>query len=406
MKFRSIRIEAWKQFEHIDIKFHSSVTILTGANGSGKTTILNLLGRHFGWNRPEVATPTKTPSGGYKWLNWLRDKIGSDKNRKIGEIHYSEGFAELRVPTENQAEYQIEFKGTTKIDGLNIPSHRAIYAYQQVPHISTTKRSRKDAFQISKNSTQKRFQLGQVIQQHPNFHIKETLLSWAVGGAGNEFISPDPQLYGYYKDFETILRNVLPESLGFKRIAIRSYEIVLETQSGDFLIDAVSGGISAVIDLVWQIYTCSEDNEGDLVVLIDEVENHLHPSMQRRILPDLVLAFPNIQFIVTTHSPLVVGSVKNSRVYALSYNPDKFVVSQELDLINKSKTASEILTDVLGVPITMPIWAEIEMTRILSFNRNSLPPEEYIAKIRRDLITAGLGEYFPEAIIRASKDWQ
>ncbi|MBP7722945.1 MAG: AAA family ATPase, partial [Alphaproteobacteria bacterium] len=50
---------------------------------------------------------------------------------------------------------------------------------------------------------------------------------------------------------------------------------------------------------------------------IDEVENHLHPSMQRQVLGDFLEAFPNVCFIVSTHSPLIVGSVIASRTSGL-----------------------------------------------------------------------------------------
>jgi predicted ATP-binding protein involved in virulence len=51
--------------------------------------------------------------------------------------------------------------------------------------------------------------------------------------------------------------------------------------------------------------------------LIDEVENHLHVELQKNILPLLTNFFPNIQFIVTTHSPFVLQSIENSVVYDL-----------------------------------------------------------------------------------------
>ena len=58
--------------------------------------------------------------------------------------------------------------------------------------------------------------------------------------------------------------------------------------------------------------------ETDGVVLIDEVDAHLHPAWQQKIVPGLNKAFPKIQFIVSTHSPFVVGEVKPSSLFILT----------------------------------------------------------------------------------------
>lgn len=404
MKFQSISIESWKQFEDVNIRFHPSVTILTGANGSGKTTILGILGRHFGWARAELSTPTKNDETGiFQWIPKIFWKK-PDNHVKIGEIQYEKGKSELRLPRQDGPQYEVQITGRVNFQGINIPSHRPIFSYQRVPHISTQKRTKNEAYNLVMQSTLQRYNNGH--SQSSNYFIKETLLSWAVGGSGNEFITADAEMREHFLGFESVLKKVLPESIGFRKIAVRAYEIVLETKSGDFMLDAVSGGVSAVIDLAWQIYNCQRDEGGGLVVLIDEIENHLHPSMQRRILPDLAAAFPKTQFIVSTHSPLVVGSAKDSKVYAFAYNESNRVISQELDMVNKAKTASHILNDVLGVPVTMPIWAEGELDRILSKYMNIQNPETQFASIRGELSEAGLADYFPDALVKLARDWK
>ena len=60
------------------------------------------------------------------------------------------------------------------------------------------------------------------------------------------------------------------------------------------------------------------DTEG--IVLIDELETHLHIELQKKILPFLVEFFPNIQFIVTTHSPFVLNSIEDAVIYDLEKN--------------------------------------------------------------------------------------
>ncbi|WP_137817455.1 AAA family ATPase [Pseudomonas sp. 2FG] len=404
MKFKSLTIDSWKQFEEVSIHFHPSVTILTGANGSGKTTVLSLLGRHFGWAKVELATPTKNKeTGKFQWLSRLFGRKDVT-DLKIGEITHDKGKSDLLIPQQDGPQYHVQITNQISFPGINIPSHRPIYSYQQVPHISTQKRTKHDAYSLVMQSSLQRHNNGH--SQSSNFFIKETLLSWAIGGSGNEFIAADKELHEHFIGFESVLKKVLPDTIGFRKIAIRSYEVILETDSGDFMLDAVSGGVSAVIDLAWQIYNCQRDESGSLVVLIDEIENHLHPSMQRRILPDLASAFPNVQFIVSTHSPLVVGSARESKVYAFTYDDNKRVISQELDLINKAKTASQVLNDVLGVPVTMPIWAEAELDRVLVKHKHIQNPETQFANIRSELSACGLGDYFPDAIVKLSRDWK
>ena len=53
------------------------------------------------------------------------------------------------------------------------------------------------------------------------------------------------------------------------------------------------------------------------VVLVDEIDLHLHPEWQQRILRDLQNIFPNVQFIVSTHSPFVINSIENAIIYDL-----------------------------------------------------------------------------------------
>lgn len=81
------------------------------------------------------------------------------------------------------------------------------------------------------------------------------------------------------------------------------------------------------------------------IVLIDEVETHLHPKWQRRILPALQETFPNVQFIVTTHSPLVLSTVKPENIRVLS---DFRLVERRPNTFGRSSDA--ILADVLDVP--------------------------------------------------------
>jgi AAA domain, putative AbiEii toxin, Type IV TA system len=98
------------------------------------------------------------------------------------------------------------------------------------------------------------------------------------------------------------------------------------TQAGIKLpIGALSDGYRAYIgwvgDMLYHICMGAPsgaklvENRG--IVLVDEIDLHLHPEWQRRVIPTLAKTFPNIQFIFTTHSPIVVGSVEWSNIHVL-----------------------------------------------------------------------------------------
>lgn len=87
------------------------------------------------------------------------------------------------------------------------------------------------------------------------------------------------------------------------------------------------------------------DTEG--IVLIDEIDMHLHPNWQRHIIEDLKRTFPKIQFIVTTHSPFIVQSVKAEEVISLDgelINEDPFtksieeIAEQDMDVVDVKRS--------------------------------------------------------------------
>ena len=89
-----------------------------------------------------------------------------------------------------------------------------------------------------------------------------------------------------------------------------------------FKFDELSSGYSAIIDIVTDLMMRMEKNYGknydvEGVVLIDEIDAHLHIELQRKILPFLTELFPNIQFIVSTHSPYILTSISNAVIYDL-----------------------------------------------------------------------------------------
>jgi predicted ATP-binding protein involved in virulence len=90
--------------------------------------------------------------------------------------------------------------------------------------------------------------------------------------------------------------------------------------------------------------------EGSGIVLIDEIELHLHPQMQQEIIPRLSQTFPNCQFMMTTHSPLVVSHIPSQGVYCLKETPNGIIVLNTESSMGKSR--EEILQELMEVSPT------------------------------------------------------
>jgi predicted ATPase len=403
---KSINIESWRQFDKVQLNFHNRLTILTGANGAGKTTILNIINQHFGWQNQLVGTAKRDKkTGGLNyltgfWKKLLENTISPNDNNpdKIGTLHYSNGQqANLLIPKKIGTVYNVQIERQLPLNGFNIPSHRPIYQYQAVPNISTSVITKKQAFNSYRQSQKQRY-FSQRTDKTETYYIKETLISLAALGYGNQIVNPNEGAIKIYEGFIDILKTVLPPKLGFKSLSIRIPEVILETESGEFSIDAVSGGIASIIDLAWQIYMF-DDSEKPFVVSFDEPENHLHPEMQKTLLPNFLQAFPNVQFIVASHNPFIISSVNDSNVYALVYNKENKVTSELLDNFEKSGTANEILRQVLGIETTTPEWVDDRLDQVLNkYSSTGITPEN-IQTFKNELTEIGLDKYINQAVV-------
>ncbi|MEY0837571.1 AAA family ATPase [Providencia alcalifaciens] len=406
MNFDRLTLNDWQQFSNIEINFHPRVTILTGANGCGKTTILSLLARHQGWQNVSLATPkTDRFSNALRYFsltNFTRKKTESDRN--VGTIRYTnQELANILVPEVDTAQYQLSISNQQNVSFFFIPSHRQIFSYRRVSEINTARKERRTAFhEVESNHIQK---YAGYSNEPSSYLMKRTLLGWVINGYGikngDKVIMPaDPQQIINFEGFCQVLRLILPESIGFENIEVRDYEIVFSCNGGEdeFLLETASGGISALIDIAWQIFMYDTDAKEPFAVVIDEVENHLHPSMQRTLLPSLLAAFPHAKFIVSTHSPLIVTSVEDAYVYALRYNSSNKVDSFLLDFRLEVKNAVDILDEVLGVSTTIPAWAVGKLSSILQKHSDKDPTSESLAELRVELTQAGLGNLLPKAI--------
>lgn len=141
-------------------------------------------------------------------------------------------------------------------------------------------------------------------------------------------IQNEKSIREWFDRFEKALRILLDDDSITLRYDYRNYRFVLlqedrEPSSLNQLSDGYSSVLRILSDLImrmdqnWLFKSQLSEYNKEGVVLIDEIETHLHIELQRKILPFLTDFFPRIQFIVSTHSPYILTSISNAVVYDL-----------------------------------------------------------------------------------------
>ncbi len=141
------------------------------------------------------------------------------------------------------------------------------------------------------------------------------------------------------------------------------------------------------------------------IVIIDEVEQHLHPKLQREILGRLNEKFPKIQFIIATHSPLcVTGTADVSdgyKIFSVAYDEDDETTEINSEPVPQGLFAHQVLLDYFGLPTTLSASLGEKYERMnelfLKNKRNSKEDKEY-KRLKKEIneISPTLGESMKE----------
>lgn len=134
------------------------------------------------------------------------------------------------------------------------------------------------------------------------------------------------------------------------------------TLSVQQLSDGERGVLAIVLDLTRRLAQANPEMndpaaEAEAVVLIDEIELHLHPGWQRQIVGNLTKAFPKCQFIATTHSPQVIGEVEHDRIHIMAdgeiYSPtytfgvdSSRVLEEVMDTDPRTRKVKDLLSEI------------------------------------------------------------
>ena len=226
--------------------------------------------------------------------------------------------------------------------------------------------------------------------------------------------------------FETVMRKICEVAsdimmgfpIGFVGIDLDSggFFPQFETIDGSVPLNTLSQGTQSIIQWLAHLsisYSEYYDNAADFagmpgVLIIDEIDAHLHPSWQRRIIPTLTKHFPRLQIFCSTHSPLMVAGLKAGQVQLLQRDGNGRVTVSTNETDIAGWTADEILRHFMGVPDPTDIAAEKRLARLqdLQLTRNPTATEaaeleELRQTVSQDLVRSPMSgqlEHFADVL--------
>ena len=340
IKFRSISFKSFRTFDDFKInceKDESSLyqwTVLLGNNNTGKTSILKAIAN----------------------LRPVRVKTQQKEDK----------YEEYSMPAVIAKRY-FQHQQTEDAEDIHIISNLTNYYHWQYGH----KMSSVDV----KDKLASFYLFGYGVSRYPS----KTSLSEQSCGDCDTLFSNDQRLVNIEEwlmqlDYaaknnntsaakrlekvrELICGNVFPEIANFRFESSDSMSnyVLFQTKDGWFRYTQLGYGyqsmLSWVIDLCKRMFEKYPDSANPLqesaVVLIDEIDLHLHPKWQRDIIAIISNVFKNVQFIVTTHSPLVIQSMNEVNLYVLRRQGEKLIAEHSPITNFSGWTVEEILRETM-----------------------------------------------------------
>lgn len=385
MKIKALTLKNFRGFKKFECSFRPGINVLVGLNGFGKSSLLDAITVAYGQFMSGFGTST--------------DRAIRDNDIHLGKISTEEhGFTmESQFPVvisaQSFGDYVNDFplewsraRNTQKSTGTKVPELTNVAKRLQkivqdggqpsLPVIACygTDRLWKQSFETSSEMPK----LGKTsrlegyrdwdkpssgYKTFANWLYQETMASFEQlmkqqqqRMAGNVVSSNihEAHLNALQQAIDAVL-----EPSGWSNVHYSATEkqvVATHEVQGNVPISLLSDGVRNMIGMVADISRRAIQlnpqlgdhviREAHGIVLIDEVDMHLHPQWQRSILAGLQKAFPNIQFIVTTHSPLVISDIKNVHVNLLD-NSEKATQVPEL----YGQDANSVLLEIMDTDI-------------------------------------------------------
>ncbi len=344
MKLKKIKFTNFRLFENLEIEFpDENFIVLLGNNGSGKTTILEgiaLVLEHFAG---KLASDLEE-SHDIKYF--LKDFDINEKNSRteLGTyLDYDSKMIEIKIDkTKYIGSTGFEISDENLLKKINMEIKKGTRSSIPVFYYYDTKRAdyQGRTFNATKSKKNNVFDTYEKQKNQSNIANFE---EWFVAESIDESLQKNEDL-SYESKGLHISRKALKTFISKFEIGIQAFKLkkvegiqfipstnleyyfAAEKNGQTLVFNQLSSGEKAVIHLVADITrrlsianSYSENSlEGEGIVLIDEIDLHFHPSWQVQIVKALKTTFPNVQFIVTTHSPLVLSGVRKAEIISLT----------------------------------------------------------------------------------------
>lgn len=311
--------------KEVEINVDGKTLILTGGNGCGKTQLLNYLHEklHDRIIKKDNSSLEQLENTKAHYEQLMENSDSSDQNydswlrslqvtvQKIEEVKQPpitiSDLDEFILKHQDFEALLLSFEAGRQSDILKPSSVSSLSSLKEKERLSVTR----------PNQTASSF-------------FEEFLVTSIANQAFSESkkINNDPveaeRIDKWFKKLETDLQNLFEDER--LRLVFQSESFSFEIHQPNkesYTFQSLSSGFSSIMavyaDLITKVSLHSiEPDDLTGIVLIDDIDAHLHVSLQKKILAFLKNAFPKVQFIVTTHSPFVVSSVDDAVIYDLS----------------------------------------------------------------------------------------
>ena len=330
MILNKLRLKNFRRFKDVEVRFAKRLSVLVGVNGAGKSSILSALSTLLSWYVRRLVSPNGTGAGmtiserdiqtdAFSCTIALAiEDVGRGVSWSVTKTAKGAPLFDERSDLKDLTEYVKDLR-IRKLESVPIiaayPVNRSVL---DIPlrikkrHEFSVLSTYDDAFDRAADF-RRFFEWFREWEDVENERIADTLSTGGVPYlANNELAAVRRALSRFLPEFSDWKIRRTPLRMEVKKDG--------EPLSVDQLSDGEKCMIALVGDLARRLVIANPMQEdpllGNGIVLIDEIELHLHPEWQKSVLPRLLQTFPNVQFVVTTHSPLVLAQL-NSLLYRL-----------------------------------------------------------------------------------------